>query len=318
MSLTAQPDSSVMTRIIFAIADRFFLLRPLVLVPAVTFFLLGYRDAREGAEAGQGPFLLAAVCYALLMGSVYVVNQIADIESDKANEKLFVLHQGMVSSGEAIALAVVLSVVSMAVALTIGGRTALYFGLSLLLGLAYSVPPVALKRRFPFDLLANALGYGVLAYASGWSVVEGSGHPEVMRAVPFALCVGGVFVLTALADREGDESSGFKSTGVVLTPIQCAILALFLVALALPVALLVRNQIAAAGSIVSLPLFAYAALRVGPRAVKIAYRCGSAIFVLIVGLLHPVFLVVVLVVLGLARLYYSRRFALNYPSIAGR
>jgi 4-hydroxybenzoate polyprenyltransferase len=307
-----------MKRIILTVADRFFLLRPLVLVPAITFFLLGYYGAGGGMEAGHSAFLVAAICYALLMGSVYIVNQIADIETDRVNDKLFLLPKGIIKRREAVILAVVLSVLSMGGAFLVDGVTPLYFCLSLLVGLAYSIPPVSLKRRFPFDLLSNSLGYGVLAYATGWSVVTRPGGPALENAVPFALCVGGVFIHTALADREGDARSGFRSTGVVLTPAQGAVLGLCLVAVALPVALVVENRVAAVGSVLSLPFFAYAALRVGPRSGRIAYRGGSAVFVLIVGLLHPAFLVVVLAALGLARLYYSRRFSLSYPSIAGR
>ncbi|UCF78140.1 MAG: UbiA family prenyltransferase [Candidatus Eiseniibacteriota bacterium] len=308
-----------MKRILLTVADRFFLLRPLVLVPAVTFFLLGHYDAREGVEQGQGPFVIAAVFYAMLMGSVYVVNQISDIETDRANDKLFLLPKGIVKRREAVTASIVLAVHAVVGALVIGGRLPLYFILSLVLGLLYSVPPIALKRRFPFDLVANAIGYGILAYSAGWVVVKGQGaQPDVWRAMPYALCVGAVFVLTALADKEGDAKSGFRSAGVVLTLRGGTLLALCLVALALPVALVVENRIAAAGSLLALPFFAFASLRVDPRSVRVAYRCSSAVFVLLVGVLHPLFLVVVLALLGLSRVYYSRRFALDYPSVTGR
>ncbi len=312
---TARDRVRVMRRIALLVVDRFFLLRPLVLIPAITFFLLGRRDSGEQQEPWR--FVTAAMLYAMLMGSVYVVNQIADIESDRANNKLFLLPRKIVGQGEAVVMAVALSALAMTGAVVLGGNVALYFGLSLMLGLAYSIPPVALKRRFPFDLLANSLGYGMLAYAAGWSVAGHPEHPDFVRAVPFALCVGGVFVHTALADREGDARSGFRSAGVVLTSSQGAIAALCLVGIALPVALLVENRIAVVGSLASFPLFAYAALRVGPRSVRIAYRGGSAVFVFLVGLLHPTFLLVVLATLGLARVYYSKRFSLDYPSITG-
>jgi 4-hydroxybenzoate polyprenyltransferase len=313
---------TVMKRTLLAVVDRFFLLRPLVLVPAITFFILGHDDACRGVGTvgipSSSTFLAACVCYAVLMGSVYILNQIADVESDAINEKLFLLPRGVVGKGEALAWVVVLSVISMAGAFLLGGRMPLYFGLSLVLGLAYSIPPLALKRRFPFDLAANALGYGVLAYACGWSTVVHAVSPDLTRALPFALCVGGVFILTALADREGDAESGLESTGVVLTPRQGVMTALCLVASALPLALLVENRVAVVGSISSLPFFAYAALKTEPRSIRIAYRCGPAVFVLIVGVFHPAFLLIVVALLVLARLYYSKRFALGYPSIAGR
>ena len=56
--------------VVVAVADRFFLLRPLVIVPAVTFFLLGYCQAGAGLGEDKHAFWLAVVSYAVLMGSV--------------------------------------------------------------------------------------------------------------------------------------------------------------------------------------------------------------------------------------------------------
>ncbi|MCX5800695.1 MAG: UbiA family prenyltransferase [Candidatus Eisenbacteria bacterium] len=309
---------STIRRIVVVVADRFFLLRPLVMMPAVTFFLLGYGGARAGHARGDGRFWLAVIAYAILMGSVYVVNQLTDVESDRANDKLFLLPDGIIKKSEALALAVLLALFSMAAALKVGGTTPWLFGLSLGMGIAYSVPPLALKRLFPLDIVWNAVGYGVVAYATGWSVVRTPGLPDLTNALPFALCVAGVFVLTALVDREGDERSGFKSTGVALSLKQGVWLALVLVVMALVLAVLVENRLATIGSALSLPLFAGAALRGNSRSAKIAYRCSSAVFVLMVGVINPLFLAVVLVLLGLSRVYYSKRFSLGYPSVRGR
>lgn len=309
---------SLVKHIVVLVADRFFLLRPLVIVPAVTFFLLGYDEAGAEHGADDGAFYLAILSYAVLMGSVYVINQLADVESDRANEKLFLLPGGIIKKSEALVMAVLLGFVSMAVVLSIGGTTPWFFGLSLAMGIVYSVPPLALKRLFPFDVVSNALGYGVVAYATGWSVVRGPTPSDLERAVPYALCVAGVFVLTALVDVEGDRRSGFRSTGVVLSLRQGVWLALALVILAFFLALLTSNRIATVGSVLSLPFFAYAALKVDYQSTRIAYRCSSAVFVLVVGVIRLPFLIVVLLLLGLSRFYYSKRFSLAYPSVRGR
>lgn len=309
---------STLRRILVIVADRFFLLRPLVIVPAVTFFLLGYDQADRVNNRGEGKLGLAVISYALLMGSIYIVNQLADIESDRANEKLFLLPRKIIGKNEARIFASVLAVLSMIGAAKIGVATVSLFCLSLFIGILYSLPPFALKRFFPFDILSNAIGYGIVAYAAGWSVLRAPGLHDVVHAVPFAFCVAGVFVLTALADREGDRNSGYRSTGVALTKRQGVLLALVLLLLALPVAIPTRNWIATAGVVASLPFFAYAVLREDYSSVTIAYRCSSAIFILIVGAVQPVFLCVVLVLLGLSRVYYSKRFSLDYPSVRGR
>jgi len=306
------------------LADRFFLLRPLVLVPAVTFFLLGYAEALlRGREAWPGhprfghPWL-GLVSYALVMASVYVVNQVYDAESDRANEKLFLIPRGLVSKTEAWGVAAALMILGLAGGARCGQTTAFLFVLSFVLGMAYSVPPVALKRLFPYDLIANAVGYGTLAFVTGWSVAAGPGFKAVATSEPLALCVGAVFTLTAVHDMKGDERSGFRTTGVALGLERGPLLALVLVVVAVPLSFLVDNRFALVGAAASLPLFVYAYAKRTERAVKMAYRASSAIFILMVGLAFPYFLLAVLALMGLARLYYSLRFSLNYPTLTGK
>jgi len=306
------------------LADRFFLLRPLVIVPAITFFLLGYAEALlRGRVAWPGyPRLnypwLGLVSYALLMASVYVTNQIHDAESDRANEKLFLIPRGMVSKREAWGIAAALMVLGLAGSARYGQTTMLLFALSFMLGVAYSIPPVALKRVFPYDLIANAVGYGTLAFVSGWSVAAGPGLKAIAVSGPFALCVGAVFTLTAIHDRKGDERSGYRTTGVALGVERGPLLALVLIVAAIPLSFLVDNRFALAGAAVSLPFFIYAHVKGGEQPVKIAYRASSAVFVLMVGIALPYFLLIVLALMALARLYYSLRFSLDYPTLRGK
>jgi 4-hydroxybenzoate polyprenyltransferase len=306
------------------LADRFFLLRPLVLVPALTFFLLGYSEAlklyRGPGPASSKPLYpwLALLSYALLMASVYVTNQITDAETDNANEKLFLIPEGIISKKEAWGIAAGLMLLGMAGSTIYGRTTVILYALSLLLGLAYSVPPVALKRRFPYDLAANAVGYGTLAFVAGWSIVDGPGLRAVAVAQPFALCVAAVFTLTAVHDRKGDDRAGYATTGVRLGPEGGSRLALILVASALPLSFFVHNRFGLAGSAVSLPFFVYACVKRSERSIRVAYRVTSAAFVLLVGIAFPYFLVLVLALMLLARLYYSVRFSLDYPTLAGK
>jgi 4-hydroxybenzoate polyprenyltransferase len=306
------------------LADRFFLLRPLVIVPALTFFLLGYAEAllrrREAwpGHPGLGHPWLGLVSYALVMASVYVVNQVYDAESDRANEKLFLIPRGIVSKREAWAIAAALMVLGLAGGARCGHTTMFLFGLSFVLGMAYSVPPLALKRVFPFDLAANAIGYGMLAFVTGWSVAASPGLKAVAMSEPLALCVGAVFTLTAVQDRKGDERSGFRTTGVTLGLGRGPLLALVLMAVAIPLSFMLDNRFVLVGAAVSTPFFVYACARRDDRSVRVAYRASSAVFILMVGFAFPYFLLMVLALMGLARLYYSRRFSLGYPTLTGK
>jgi 4-hydroxybenzoate polyprenyltransferase len=78
---------------------------------------------------------------------------------------------------------------------------------------AYSVLPLRLKERPPFDSLANGLGYFLLPLAMGYSL---GADPRTMPARYYllALCVAGIHALAAAADYEVDRAAGHKTIAV--------------------------------------------------------------------------------------------------------
>ncbi len=77
----------------------------------------------------------------------------------------------------------------------------------------YSVPPVRLKERPPFDSLANGLGYFLLPLVMGYSLGR---DPRTMplRYYLLALCVCGVHALATAADYEADSAAGHQTLAV--------------------------------------------------------------------------------------------------------
>ncbi|MCK4255704.1 hypothetical protein KAX35_02355, partial [candidate division WOR-3 bacterium] len=74
--------------------DFIFLLRPILLIPVWIIFLLGYYRA-GGTMLGDSRYLMPGfIVFTLLMGAIYIINQIADIETDRINNKLFILPKG--------------------------------------------------------------------------------------------------------------------------------------------------------------------------------------------------------------------------------
>ncbi len=154
--------------------DFIFLLRPMILIPVWTFYLLGAWHARRLSEAPipRARFFVGLACFTALLGAVYIINQIADRETDRINAKLFLVSHGIVplrsAWTEAAALVVcafALSLFLMPAAFTI----LLIAGLGL--GIAYSVEPVRFKRRPSLDVLSNAVGNGVINTLAGWIAV---------------------------------------------------------------------------------------------------------------------------------------------------
>ena len=310
------------------LVDFFFALRPLVLVPAWSFFLLGW----EAARADRGGDLdfpgLRFLLFTLLMAGVYLANQVADYESDRLNAKGFFLQRGIFTRAQYVWVAAVFVVVSLEFA-WIHGESMLLFGAAAALGLAYSVPPLRLAARPGADLVANALGYGGVALLLGagwpspgpWDDLRLQELPKVLplwwpRAAAAALAVAAVFLHTTILDLDGDRRTGKRTTGVALGMTRS------------------RAAAAAAGlgaAIVAARLEIFAPLRIACAALAalgvaalvrpqwVSSRCvcvgATAGFALAAGVQAPAFLAGLLVLAVATRIYYRKRFALAYPSL---
>jgi 4-hydroxybenzoate polyprenyltransferase len=209
-------------------ADLLFSLRPLLWVPAVALYEAG-RIACPRAGAGSGARPLAAGdavslgALLLLLGSVHAANAWEGRASDRENRKGWPVASGAVGGGALLALAGTSLAGAVVLAAGLGGAARALLACALALGVLYTAPGIALKRRAGFDLLANALGYGGLAFALGGVGPAAGGDalraalPAVLVAsTPYALGVAALTLLTMIADLEGDERSGARTTAVVL------------------------------------------------------------------------------------------------------
>jgi chlorophyll synthase len=89
--------------------------------------------------------------------------------------------------------------------------------LALVLGCAYSVPPVRLKTRAGFDVAVNSLALGAFGPLAGWAAVtsELRGFPWLM-ALQGTLVAVGLYLPTTLADLEADRAAGYQTIAVRL------------------------------------------------------------------------------------------------------
>ena len=300
--------------------DYVAVLRPTLLFPVWTLLLLGYHHGRIDRATQETHHILhlwVTLClYSLLMGAVYIVNQIADRETDAHNDKLYLVAQGYVKLqilkwqvGVLVALSILLS-------LFVFPENTAYLILILLsigLGFAYSVRPVRLKRIPIADLCANAIGYGGIAFLVGWTTVTPIGVEAVCRSLPYLFSVAAAFVNTTLPDVKGDSVSGDNTTGVWLGKRRACLLSLVLLIAAIVSAVLFRDWIAGATSAVCLPVFIYMNFYPKQNVIIWATRIGILTLSLCASVLFPFYLLWFAVVIFLTRWYYSFRFGIRYP-----
>lgn len=299
-------------------ADYIFLLRPMILIPVWSFFLLGAHQAVASSEKDVEITGLIAgfVSFTLLIGAVYIINQITDRESDLRNDKLFLLSRGIITVRAAVTEIIALATLSFVIGLIMmPAAFNIMLILSLLLGAAYSIEPLRLKRRWLLDIAANGAGIGFIAPLAG-QISAGSGIADPLGLTPYPLAVASVHLVTTLADIEGDRSCGLRTSGVLMGRHWSVITAVLLMLAALLAAFLSENSIAFYAILFSLPFYLVLAGRDKPAAgrVLLPAKTATLIFAVAAGYAFRLYLPFLAAVILLTRLYYSRRFGISYPS----
>jgi 4-hydroxybenzoate polyprenyltransferase len=281
----------------------------------------------------------------MLMGAVYIINQISDRETDETNKKLYLVAQGYVKLSLLklevaflliaavvwaigwfgdnlsylilIALSVAFLLIA-AVVWAIGwfGDNLSYLiliALSVVLGATYSVRPFRLKGKPFLDLFANAIGYGGIAFLIGWRTVAPLDTYALLRTIPYILCVGAAFVNTTLPDLKGDQAYGDRTTGVILGVRRSCQLSIFLLAGAILSAWWLKDVIPLITGLFCLPLFVYMNFRRHRSVIILATRAGILILSLITCVLIPYYFILFAGSLFFVRWYYSARFGIKYP-----
>ena len=298
--------------------DYVFLLRPTLFFPVWTYFLAGQsggartqRGSIEFFHSVHALWLMAAV--SMLMGSVFILNQIRDVETDRRNRKLFLLANGILPLRHATWEAAILAAASMAIAFWTDPLFGMGFvTLFLIAGILYNYPPTAWKNHPIFGIFVNGAG-SMLVYDIGW--VSGGGEQSVPpQMFAYASAVVAVFLNTTLPDRKGDEATGKITFGVRYGLGSTAFWALAFEALSFVLSLVFREWLLLIPSALALPFFAIAAFRRRLSDTLRATKFAVSALAAAVCVLFPAYLILIVLVFFLSRWYYKKRFHFDYPN----
>ncbi|MCZ6677275.1 MAG: UbiA family prenyltransferase [Candidatus Poribacteria bacterium] len=326
------------SRAAFHVLDYLIVLRPTLLFPVWTLVLLGHyhgalqspsrtdttlsrltisSESTIGILLHLNPRLWGTIClYSMLAGAAYIINQIVDRETDEANNKLYLVAQGHVKLAILKFEAAFLLVAATVWAIVWFHDNVPYLmliALSILLGVVYSVRPFRLKGKPLLDLLANAIGYGAIAFLIGWATASPINANAIWRTLPYTLCVGAAFVNTTLPDLKGDRAYGDRTIGVLLGVQRSCQLSLILLAGAILSAWLFKDSIALITGLFCLPFFVYINFNRRKSAIILATRIGILTLSLLACIVIPYYFILFIGTLLFVRWYYAVRFGMRYP-----
>ena len=170
--------------------------------------------------AGRWPLVAAGVllCGPLVCGTSQAVNDWFDRHVDAINEPGRPIPSGRIPGRWGLAIAVVWTLVSLAVATLIGpwGFGAALFGMAL--AWAYSAPPLRLKRNGWWGNAAVAICYEGLPWFTGAAVMAAA-RPDwrvIVMALLYSAGAHGIMTLNDFKSVEGDLATGIASLPVRL------------------------------------------------------------------------------------------------------
>lgn len=158
---------------------------------------------------------LAAV--SAIAGSIYIYNDIADIEIDRANNSNRPLATGKVSKNDAMTLVSILAIGGILVSTLINLETTLLSSVFLTLGFAYSNNRVRLKKKFMVKQLVPAIGGVISSLIGGTTMGLISGRIIFVGLLFFVLIFVGAPLLD-LKDMFGDKKYECKTFAIVFGP----------------------------------------------------------------------------------------------------
>lgn len=301
--------------------DSFFLLRPILFFPAWTSYLAGIWGGRffghdDAFKQHDVSFLWIMFVLTLVMGTVYILNQIQDVETDRANKKQFLIATNAISIKHAFIQAAVMGTGGLGAAFFIDIRTGA--GLSLLMliaGILYNFPPAVCKNHPWPGLLTNGLG-GMIIYVLGWTTTA-SHNSMFWHAVAYTFAFMAVTLFTTIPDIKGDAGTGKNTFGVRYGIPRTAVMALLFETASLSLACALRDWLLLFPALVAFPFFVLAVVRRDMASMMRATKFSVAALALAVCVIFPWYAAILLVIFLATRVYYKYRFNFNYPNFSG-
>ena len=113
--------------------------------------------------------------------------------------------------------AIILMMLGIPLAITLGWRFSIAYGICVIMSILYSVPPIRLKARAGFDILINATGFGALTIYAGWAAVARPLEAPIISVVAaFFFFFVGFYPLTQIYQMSEDSERGDYTLALAL------------------------------------------------------------------------------------------------------
>lgn len=217
MTRTAQPLAAGRRPKPAAVVE---LLKPITWFPPMWAFGCGVVSSGVALQ-GHWLEIVAGIVLAgpLVCGTSQAVNDWFDRHVDAINEPDRPIPSGRMPGHWGLGIAIAWTLLSLAVAASLGTWVLIASALGLLFAWAYSAPPTRLKRNGWWGNSAVAISYEGLAWVTGAAVMIGGALPAwpiLSLAALYSLGAHGIMTLNDFKSVTGDTQTGIRSLPVQL------------------------------------------------------------------------------------------------------
>lgn len=294
--------------------DFIFAARPMLLLPVWSIYLITYHFIKPLANFDLRAFIVLAAI-SLIMVGCHFVNQIYDFQTDLINKKNGFLQKGYISKSTMMTGYLAVTALGLAISIFQDFRFFVFAILMVISGYLYSAPPLRLKDRPIWGLLANGIGYGFILPLTAPINSDSNPLSLISLMMYFFMTVSSVYLLTIIIDRDGDRVAGKNTLAIRLSERNLIALGSLLSIASSVISGLMHLIPLMALSLLSVLLFLIALAK--PRMHVLLFICKFPIFLLslLAGYYYPMYMVFMLVLIICCRLYYKKRFGIIYPRI---
>ena len=259
-----------------------------------------------------------------LTGATFITNQLADIDSDLENKKLFIIDNIINKENAKKAYQISLLIGFILIIFTNFYNALIGLFIFLIWDVLYNNEKFKLRNNPILGPVCN-LSVGILLILSGWliviaennyffSVFDTLSFNFIIKILSYGICFLSVVLLTDIPDKIGDEKFGKKSFSIIFGRMTTNIVAFILVLISFCLGIYLNDPLLSISTICSIPFFLYAIIRNKDKDVLRAIRYPIFILNFFASTIYPYLFLITLIIFYLSKYYYWHRFNLHYPT----
>jgi 4-hydroxybenzoate polyprenyltransferase len=310
--------------------DYFFITRPILFFPGWNTLLAGYLVAKGEVlllsgilhdrwhfALTKGNLLLTLLAFMSAMGGCFILNQLQDVESDRQNQKLFLIGEKYVRRNSARWESIILLTMALIIGCFLNFAI---FSLLLLFvfitGYLYNYRPFRFKNRPLWGLVSNML-MGWIAFALGWSLSRSLDLFLLVDSLPYLALNTSLYLLTTTPDAAGDEVAGKNTFCVSYGFKTTLIVSLLLYSFSLIFSIFGNDQLILLLNLLVLYSFLRLVFSLSLTQAVLTIKMTIFFFSFLICLKFPWYILLMVPLFFFTRFYYHQRFQFDYPHFRG-